>query len=193
MQATPLTTYFALGAAMPMRIADRSDVHRGTGSRRAERSTLRGRAHPGAAAAELKHHGMKRALTFGHFAKGLLKGISLQAGEARFEFLAAWREGQYLRTPIACRARRMNEPRVEEILHGTVERLLGDRENVEQVPYREPRVSADEIQDAVMDATEPFGSEDAIRLFDDASKSKVKELERVVEVVDGRFAQRTAP
>ena len=71
--------------------------------------------------------------------------------------------------------------------------MLRDGKDVQQVADGETLISADEIEDAMVHAAEPLGGEDAIRLFDDASKREVKELERIVEPVARSLAQRTAP
>jgi hypothetical protein len=123
------------------------------------------------------HHLMPAGFGFGAklFEYGL-QLFHLRAGKLRFQFGPAGGERQLAHAAVVCGGIHRDQFHFNQLPQGCVQRLFADTEQAEQGIDRNLRIAPDEIQDAVMHASQSALVEDAVRRRGEGAVAEIELL-----------------
>lgn len=117
---------------------------------------------------------------FGFGAKLFEYGLQLfhlRAGKLRFQFGPAGGERQLAHAAVVCGGIHRDQFHFNQLPQGCVQRLFADTEQAEQGIDRNLRIAPDEIQDAVMHASQSALVEDAVRRRGEGAVAEIELLD----------------
>jgi len=107
-------------------------------------------------------------------------------GHLALQFPARRRQGQVALAPVVLTDGRDHQPLVNQVAEHSVQRLLGDLQDIEQPGHRDPRTAVDEVDRPVMRPAQPALCQHRVRIAREIAIGKEQKLDAPAQLAIGQ-------